>query len=182
MNTLIKKDNFKKVLCSILLVFVVIPYITTFAGDNLATTYVPNIKQSKTYWCWNASGVAVLGNRGKSVSQPSFSTTVKGDSTNNATATMSEVIRGLSAYGHSSTLTSTLTTSRIRSQLSSGKPIVAGYLHATGGHMVVISGHDSEGNYLEVMDPAEGKKVYYTPSYFTSNSKWTWKESIYNIN
>lgn len=123
-----------------------------------------------------------MGNRGKSISQTSFSTTVKGNSTNNSTATTAEVRNGLSAYGHSSTVTSAVTTSTIRSQLASGKPIIAGYIHSTGGHMVVISGHDTEGNYLEVMDPAQGKKVYYTASYFTSNSNWTWRESVYNIN
>lgn len=85
-------------------------------------------------------------------------------------------------YGHSSTSGGALSTGTIRTQLSNGKPIIAGYIGNYVAHMVVICGHDSSDDYLQVMDPSNGVKVNYKTSYFNSNSKWYWNESIYNIN
>lgn len=179
---MLSKLKSKKVIISTLFISLVIPSVFALAASTLVATTVPNTLQAKSYWCWNGSSVAVLANKGKTVTQAAFSTTVKGNSTNNSTATSTEVKTGLSKYGYSSTLTTSLSTGTVRTELSNSRPIIAGYLYKSGGgHMVVISGHDSSTNYLQVMDPGSGSKVNYLSSYFTSNSTWTWAESLYNI-
>lgn len=152
-----------------------------YGGDDIIAVYVPNIKQEKTYWCWNACGVAILGNKGEKVSQSKFSEVVKGNSTNNEDASMREVRKGLKHYGYSGSITGSLDSGTIASELKARRPILAGYDARGNGHMVVISGYDYLGDRIEVMDPDVGKKVSYTTSRFTSNSTWTWVESMKDI-
>lgn len=174
--------KFKKLFGLFLVFALVAPATISWSAPTLVAVHVPNKTQEKSNWCWNGTSVAILGNKGKTISQSSFSTAVKGNSSNNSTASMNEVKSGLSYYGHSSTKTGSLSSSSIRSELSNSRPVIAGYSYKSGGgHMVAISGHDSSDDYIEVMDPGKGSKVYYSRSYFASNSSWTWAESLYSI-
>ena len=82
--------------------------------------------------------------------------------------------------GYSSpVITGTLTSSGIRSKIANGKGIIAGCVYASGGHMVVICGHDNGAGSIEVMVPSYGAKIVYSYSYFSNNSQFNWIESLY---
>ncbi len=171
--------NKKKTVMLLVIVFtMLISSLAYTAGDTVAA-YVPNVKQAKSNQCWCASGVAFLGNRGITTNQNTFSTRVKGNSTNNSTASSVEVRNGIATYGITTTISGPRTRSNVRSSLTTGKAIIAGYGGVGVGHMVVISGHENTSDMLEVMDPASGSKKYYKFTYFTSNASWRWLESIY---
>ena len=87
---------------------------------------------------------------------------------------------GLSTYAVTTMLSGPRTRSNVRGTLGQDKAIIAGYAGASIGHIVVISGHEQTTDTLEVMDPAIGGKTYYSFTYFTSNSNWSWRESLYN--
>lgn len=167
------------ILVTLLLVSLLIGTQVTYA--SVVGASAPNIRQAKSNWCWAASSASLLQGKGRSVSQQSFSITVKGNSTNNSTATTNEVVTGLTKSGYTARKTNAMSISTLRSHLSNRRAVIGGYLYRTGGggHMVVISGHDSEVNNIEVMDPAVGRKVYYNDSYFRSNNSWYWHESVY---
>jgi len=154
--------------------------VYAFAVVSMVAVAVPNILQSKTNWCWAASGDALLSSKGMNVTQNSFSIAVKGNNTNNVTATATEVRTGAISLGYNATRTGSLGSSTVHSYLTNKKAIIAGYIYTSGGgHMVVISGHDTLDDRLEIMNPWVGRKEYYDYSYFDSNANWDWYESVY---
>lgn len=163
-----------------LLILMIFIGVQAYAELNIVAINAPNIRQSKTNWCWAASSASLLQSKGVSVTQNSFSKAVKGNDTNNSTATANEVVSGINSFGYRASKTGATNVGVVRDNLSSKRGIIAGYIYRTGGgHMVVISGHDNEVDTLEVMDPGVGRKVYYKDSYFRSNSSWDWYESVY---
>lgn len=150
------------------------------AVPTLVAVTAPNILQSKSNWCWAASSDSLLSGKGIAVTQFTFSVAAKGNSTNNNTATSKEVRTGAIALGYNATISGSQNDGTVHSYLYNKKGIIAGYLYTSGGgHMVVISGHDSGDNTLEIMNPSVGRKEYYDFSYFSSNSNWNWVESVY---
>ena len=45
-------------LFQVFVILILISSTIAYAADMVAT-YVPNVKQAKTNWCWNASGVPI---------------------------------------------------------------------------------------------------------------------------
>lgn len=147
---------------------------------------VPKELQSKSNWCWAASAVSVLKEIGTTATQSGFSNIVKGNSTNNDTATTLEVKNGLSAYGRTSTrVTSSLSFSAIQAETyTSSRPIWFGiiYKSGAGGHAGVIGGFDSSvGNYVEVMDPAIGNYSIVEYNYLVNNGNYQWTDTLYRV-
>lgn len=153
------------------------------ASTTVVAVSVPNILQAKTYWCWAASGSALLRSKGKNISQSEVSYAIF-KNYNDQRASMSQLRSGIINLGYNATKTTndtTLNVSTVRNHLTNKRAIIVEYilLGTNSGHVVVISGHDSEISQLEVMDPQVGRKVYYKDAYFRNNSVFHWYSSIY---
>ena len=159
---------------------------------NIASKFlaVPNVKQEQSLWCWSASGVSILGYKGKNISQSSYARAVKG-STANQSATDREVRSGLLNWGVSSTQsTSAISFTEVVNQVNNNRPIYAGLSwyssgNRTGGHAVVIRGYVTESgtNYVSYMDPANGTRYSMAYNDFrggTSKSRH-WDGTLYNV-
>lgn len=177
---LLKKIGRVKILFLSLVASLLVFSMYAYAAVTMVTVTAPNILQSKTNWCWAASGDSLLSGKGIAVTQLTFSVAAKGNSTNNNTATSAEVRNGAVALGYNATTSGSESSATVHSYLSKGRGIIAGYLYTSGGgHMVVISGHDNWDDTLEIMNPGVGRKEYYDFGYFSSNSNWNWIESVY---
>ncbi|WDV46487.1 C39 family peptidase [Clostridiaceae bacterium M8S5] len=178
---LFTKNKIKKISLLSVLIFLIIFSVQAFAMPDMVSVNVPDTRQIKSYWCWCATGVALLSSKDIPVTQNSFSIAVKGNSTNNEGGDPTEIKLGLSSFGYNATKTGIMSSSSVRDTLNSGKAIIAGYhyIYYGGGHYVVISGHKKSNDTLEVMDPGVGRKEYYNFDYFVSNSDWEWDVSLY---
>lgn len=177
----LKKIGKVKVLFLSLFACLLVFSVYAYAASTLVAVTAPNILQSKTNWCWAASSDSLLSGKGMNVTQDTFSVAAKGNNTNNDPASAVEVRNGAIALGYNAINTGNLSSSTVHTNLSNNKGIIAGYLYTSGngGHMVVISGHDSSDNSLEIMNPGVGIKQYYAYSYFLSNANWYWTDSVY---
>ncbi|MBQ1818058.1 MAG: C39 family peptidase [Clostridia bacterium] len=152
----------------------------------------PSIQQPKSNWCWAASGASCVGYVGQLIITPSdFSIAVKGNSVNNATASLSEVRSGLNSYSISSSIGAILTFQTVMYENDTkDRPIIAGLgqMNANGNytlcHMVVISGYKnlSSGGKVWIMDPATGTKTLNTYSSLCNTGSLYWFSSIGNMN
>lgn len=150
-------------------------------SPGLHAIAVPNVKQSRSLWCWAASSVAVLGSRGISVTQDNFVRQQLNEVVNQA-GTVQNVVNGMRHWGLSSAFAdSGLQFGVVRQDLIANRPIVAGYFLQGGsiGHMVVISGLDTTISHYEVMDPALGRKVHHaTWDLAPGSSALNWTASV----
>ncbi len=156
------------------------------------TLNVPQIKQSKSNWCWAATGASVVSYLKSSCTQSAFYATVKGNTSGNEVADENEIRSGLSAYGLSSSCRmDSVDIFLIMSNIDAGKPMlakrVAGF---KGGHSLEICGYsyyDNQDTALIVyMEPSDGSIYYKSYSLFLSEgddilSSTTWESTIYNI-
>lgn len=153
------------------------------ASSGFVSLGVWNVKQSKNNWCWAASSQSVLDHYNIFSVQDGIVKVVKG-SVVNKTATVDEVQEGLEAYGLDSSATGSLSFNKLKGELNSGDPVIAGIVYSDGGgHMVVIDGYEEDGTskYIEFMDPAKGSHVVKSYSSFKDSSSQEWLESIYNF-
>lgn len=151
------------------------------------------IQQPKTKWCWAASGASVVFHATQNPITPyDFSLAVKGNTTNNSSATLTEVKNGLNSFGVNGTiLNSTLSFSSVKNQIGNSHRAIIVELKIydysgtyTGKHMVVIQGYD-DGAYsqtVSIMDP-QNPTGYRTVAYSTLVPGTTeqWYATIYNI-
>lgn len=164
-----------------------------FAYPTNYNTGVPMTHQVKDHWCWAACGAAIVNYYGGSITQYNFSSIVKGNTTNNVGATLSEEIYGLNHYGiHTNGFTGTLTYQSIQqNSYSWHRPVVAGLLASAGstntynatGHMTVITGYMStsgDPNTVVLMDPWFYNYQYKLYSFITNsnNGDYYWYQTI----
>lgn len=160
--------------------------VVSYAYPSAASLNVPNKLQERSLWCWDASSVSILGKYGKTVSQSSFCTTVKGFIVNE-TATDSEAQSGLNTDGLSSSYTasSIAFNSIISNVYTNKKPMYAGWTWSSGGgHAMVIDGYNiTTDNYVSYMDPGDGTHHTSTYTFYEGGSGYdhVWDGTIYNF-
>lgn len=179
------KSQILKPILSYWMALILISLLTlqAVAAATTGAVGVKAAKQEKSNWCWAASGVAVLYRYGKDVSQTNFSLSATGGTSNTAQS-VDTVKSGLKKFSISSSSTSALTFTQVKTEINNSRPIIVGLTYLVGGgHMVVLNGWDTSSgtNKVQYMDPASGKYVVKTYTWLKSNSTWTWKQTIYKI-
>lgn len=159
--------NSKKTLYSLLLILATMfsilskaNLVTVEATPSSKNLNVTRYEQVKSNWCWAAAAQMIGKYLGNSRTQSQISTKVKGNSTNNSTATLDEVVSaiqyvagskydcyyvGVMSYGDLEVLLGDLELPQgIRMQWDAG-----------GGHVVVVEGYTSTRS-LRLVDPGNG--------------------------
>ncbi|SDY25842.1 Papain-like cysteine protease AvrRpt2 [Evansella caseinilytica] len=163
-------------------------FLLTFTAQIFAGSIsgYPAVKQEKSQWCWNASGVSILKYKDRSVSQCNFFKRTKGTSTcYNTTASTSEVRKSLLTYlVNSSYYSGHLTWAALKAQIDKNYPVYVSWKWNSNsnntGHAVVAYGYYTalSTNYVYYMDPADGVKTSMAYSKFvggsTSDRIWRW--------
>lgn len=176
----------KKVLASLLFVVLLIGQ-TAAAIDPSGSVEIAAVKQEKTNWCWAACASSILNYYGKKVSQTDFVKKVKGNVVDEG-ATDSAVQSGLENWGvNGKLLADYILYSTVCSQITSDKPIYAGWSWTSGGgHAVVICGFTNtttNPNKITYMDPLDGKRHTMTFASFKGGANYdhVWDGTIYDF-
>ena len=146
---------------------------TTYWARWHPNVVVPTIGQEFSNWCFAASGVAALQNRGNTVTQTAFAQVARGN-TQNLPATRDETLRGLRNWsgGRTAWGSGGVTSAAISSELAAGRPVLAG----VSGHMMVVSGFNTTTNHYIVMDPwpvGRGEVRNVLATNWVAGSNWT---------
>ena len=188
--------RFKRMICCILAACIISIFVASpaYAIPSTYNTDIPMTHQVKTFWCWAASGASIVNYYGGSITQYNFSTIVKGNSTNNSSASMAEELYGLSHYGlHTHNIITTISYQDIQyNSYNLKRPVIVGlqasagssYTYQATGHMLVITGYMStsgEPNTVILMDPWYYSYQYVTYSSLVSNSDYYWYETVDGI-
>lgn len=187
----------KKTLCILIamLAFIASCVIVPNSASATPTQYylsVPIIPQPKTNWCWAACGASVVAFMTNDFITPyDFSQTVMGNTVNNSTATLTQVVSGLNSYGlYATQYSNYISFSTIISQIGNNqRPILARleyydlYGNYIGGHLVEIRGYHNETSSQTVsfMDPlyTNYRNMSYNSFKHTGDHYWT--HTIHNI-
>ena len=199
-------SNIRQIMVKIILLFFII--ISVFSPGEVKAAGVYNsislpIKQQapKKKWCWACCGAAcVKYTRGISISKEDFAEQVKGNTTNDLTATMNEVRNGLSDFlVHGAIGSGAMSFNSIMLNIDDlERPVIVGWkyydssLNCVGGHMVTIMGYGvitgtNTVNKVNYMDPAYNTYQWATYSSFCSkhislsNVDRIWAEFINQI-
>ena len=130
--------------------------------------------QQMRYWCFAASGVAALRNRGVVVAQQTFSVAARGHYLD-LPASRDETVTGLRHWSQGRSAWGTaggIAIGSTRSELSAGRPVIVGISQ----HMMVIYGLNAAGTEYRVMDPApvgRGTRRQVQTSDWISGNNWT---------
>jgi len=178
-----KKGKLIGALLVLIAVFVFSSAVFAYPGADYVS--VPNVKQQYSNWCWAGVSNSILTYYGKSVSQCTFVTYVKGSCVN-VGATVTESQTGLSHWGVSSTRTNTsLAYSTIITEIYNyNRPIFAAWeWYSGGGHALLIKGYDITDDYVSYMDPWDGYTHTMTYSQFLGGPSYDhkWYDSLYHM-
>lgn len=178
---------FAKLLFSIVLVISLFSH-SVYAYPTIFHINVPIVQQAKSNWCWAACGASLVNYcNGSSITQYNFSSTVKSNTTNNSTATMTELCNGLTHYGvHNHLISGIISFDTIQANShGQSRPVLARWSWADSslpGHVVVINGFDTSiGSYVMYMNPSASSYQVESYSYFVSNTYRHWTHTVDQI-
>ncbi|MBB4894651.1 hypothetical protein FHS39_003709 [Streptomyces olivoverticillatus] len=145
------------------------------------------LKQEKTQWCWDASGLTIAQWWGfTQYSQTDFcNLAAKGSSLscNNQPATLDDMANAWHNMGFANTgydLYRAATFSEVQTEVNNSRPFGAriGW-NSGGGHMNVIYGYDTSDSTIAVGDPWPDTQTYTWWNYndYVSNSSFKWTHS-----
>lgn len=163
------KKRFSVMLTMLLMITMIIPIRSNAYGSVVIIPVPTKTQGTKTNWCWACCGAAcVQYTTGNSTTKEMFSIAVKGNSTNNQTATAQDVIDGLDYFGVSSyIMQSPMSFTLIKYNIGDvERPVIAGLYLSNGSdsflHMVTIKG------YGEINGVANQKTISYMDPMFSS--------------
>jgi hypothetical protein len=161
--------------------------VTALAARRLDITMQA---QLKTNWCWAAAGNTIASWYGRNYSQNQFCNASFNRSQNtecpNNQATLANVQTGLRWAGISpgSYLSNWLRYPAVQTEINAGRPIETRIQWSSGGgHMHVIHGYDTAGNWVYWGDPwpSSGRYNWASHAWYVNNSSFSWTHSLYRI-
>lgn len=178
-----------------------LPTATATASDAHGTAGTPallsakqlNISmqaQQQSNWCWAASGNTIASWYGRNYSQNQFCDAAFGYGQNsdcpNNQATLGNVQDAFDWAGISpgSYVTGWLRSTTVQTEIDAGRPIADRIQWSSGGgHMNVIYGYDTSGDWIYWGDPWPDDNRYNWASHdwYVSNSDFSWTHSLYRI-
>ncbi|WP_371537065.1 C39 family peptidase [Streptomyces sp. NBC_01023] len=147
-------------------------------------------EQQQTNWCWAATGNTIAGWYGRDYSQNQFCNAAFGFSQNgncpNDQATLGNVQNGLDWAGISpgSYVTGWLQSSTVQTEINAGRPIADRIQWSSGGgHMNVVYGYDTDGDWIYWGDPwpSDNRYNWASHDWYVSNNEFSWTHSLYRI-
>ncbi|MFI5534088.1 papain-like cysteine protease family protein [Kitasatospora sp. NPDC051853] len=146
------------------------------------------LKQEKTQWCWDASGLTIAKFHGLGSTQTDFCNRANPYyGCNNQPATLEDMARGWNSLGMTRTgsgLSSAATFEQVYTDVKAARPIGARIGWSSGGgHMNVVYGFDTSKTTIAVADPWPDTATYTWWNYsdYVSNSSFKWTHSRIGI-
>ncbi len=155
-----------------------------FATVNWLSTVVP-VQQSKSNWCWAATGEMIEKHFGGTLSQwANVDYIYPNQNYPNLGASLDQTKQAINHFQTKKTgmtVSSALTFLSVRYQINCGGPMAAGWSWYSGGrHMTVVRGFDdTTTQYVYWVDPWDGLGHKNTYTWFCDDGSHKWIESIY---
>ncbi|AQT71951.1 MULTISPECIES: papain-like cysteine protease family protein [Streptomyces] len=146
--------------------------------------------QQKSNWCWAAGGNTIATWFGRTYSQNQFCNAAfnrqQGTDCPNNQATLGNVQTGLRWAGINpgSYVNGWLQYSTVQTEINAGRPIETRIQWSNGGgHMHVVHGYDTAGNWVYWGDPWPSSDRYNWASHawYVNNNTFSWTHSLYRI-
>ncbi|MQS11144.1 hypothetical protein F7Q99_02290 [Streptomyces kaniharaensis] len=164
------------------------PPTTPTTAQSLKITM---LKQVKTQWCWDASGLTIANYWGKTgVSQEDFCRLASQGTwvnCNNQPATLEDMANGLARIGLGNSgrsLSRNASFAESAAEITAGRPfgVRIGW-RSGGGHMNVVYGYDPTTNMIAVGDPWPSTQTYTWWNYasYANNNSFQWTHSRIGI-
>jgi len=138
---------------------------------------VPIVLQEQTQWCWVGSSVSILAFHGINRTQSEFIRSSLGH-TDNVPGNSQSVITGLNRAGMVASSSGPITNGAVLTELDRHAPIILGYLHSHGGHMVVVWGINSTSDIFHLMCPGLGRNITRTGYELRNGPERRWLTTI----
>lgn len=163
---------------------------TMVAVPSSYQDYITMQAQQKNQWCWAGSGNTIAEYHGVGLTQTRFCQLAHNESGQdcaNLPGTLADPQRAFARLGFASPgtyLNSRVPYAAIQTQTASNRPIETriGW-RSGGGHMHVIYGYDTSGDWVYWADPlpANSRYNWSTYGYYTQNSSFTWTHTLTGI-